>query len=100
MILEAADALVTGPSNGDSQLTPPVSDPTHGIWFNGVADDEHEPLRLSRKVHQKCFVKTARKPYDLAVACVLLRAYLLAPSIVELRYVTWCWLTVLIRINI
>ncbi|KAM0263417.1 hypothetical protein ACHAQJ_001273 [Trichoderma viride] len=84
MIVEAADVLVTGPLNDSSQSTPPVADPTHGIWFNGLGEDGHEPLCLSRKDHQRCFVKTARKPYDLAVACVLLRAYLLAPSVVEL----------------
>lgn len=87
MILEAADVLVTGPLNDDSRLTPPVADPVRGIWFNGVAEDAHEPFRLSQEV-QKDWCKTARKPYDIAAACVLLRAYLLSPSSVKLRYVT------------
>jgi hypothetical protein len=87
MILEAADVLVTGPSKDYSQLTPPIADLTDGIWFNGLAEDGHEPLSIRRKERPRCFVKTARKPYDLAVACVLLRAYMLAPSVVELRYV-------------
>lgn len=89
MILEAADVLVTGPLDGDSRLTPAVADPIRGIWFNGVAEDEHEPFRLSREVH-RTWCKTARKPYDIAITCVLLRAYLLAPGIVELRSVTKC----------
>lgn len=89
MILEAADILVTGPLDDDSRLTPAVADSIRGIWFNGVAEDEHEPFLLSREV-QKESCKTYRKPYDVAVACVLLRAYLLAPGIVELRSVTQC----------
>ena len=32
-------------------------------------------------------VCTGGKPYDLVVGCVLLRAYLLAPEVVELRFV-------------
>lgn len=88
MILEAADVPVRGPWVDSSQITPPLVDDVEGIFFNGIAADGHEPLRISRKEKRKCFVKTARKPYDIAVACTLLRAYLLAPSLLELQYVT------------
>jgi hypothetical protein len=88
MILEAADVPVRGPWTHFSEVTPPLADDTKGIFFNGIAEDEHEPLCLNRKESSECSVKTARKPYDIAVACTLLRAYMLSPSIVKLRYVT------------
>ncbi|KAL5388906.1 hypothetical protein DPSP01_002612 [Paraphaeosphaeria sporulosa] len=61
-------------------------DEDKGIILNGFADDPHDnfvfyndPLGFGP------FVKTNRKPYDLAVACVLLRAFLLAPECVHLN---------------
>lgn len=86
MIVEAADVLVTGPSDDNFRITPPVADPVRGIWFNGVAEDGHEPFCMGPDV-QKTWCKTNRKPYDIAVVCVLLRAYLLAPGNVKLRCV-------------
>lgn len=78
VILEAADVLVCCPAD-EGEILPPIANLDEGIYFNGVADDAHEPLCLNE---QDCdtFVKTMRKPYDLAVACVLLRASLLAPK--------------------
>lgn len=58
-------------------------DVDEGIFFNGVADDAHEDFLLSEEAPGG-FVKTLQKPYDVAVACVLLRAYLLAPESFEL----------------
>ncbi|KAL7916849.1 heterokaryon incompatibility domain-containing protein [Trichoderma velutinum] len=84
MILEAADVLVRGPWSELSLVTPPLIDATKGIWFDGMWDDGHDPFRLSRNEKGPCFFKTARKSYDIVVTCTLLRAYLLAPSIVEL----------------
>jgi hypothetical protein len=86
LILEASDVLITGPLGDDPDLTPPVVDKTKGVFFNGVANDSHEPLCFSEE-DSSGFVKTLQKPYDLAVACFLLRAYLLAPENVELSYV-------------
>lgn len=35
---------------------------------------------ISPREQEWSFVKTAQKPYDLVVACVLLRAFMLAPG--------------------
>ncbi|PKS05431.1 hypothetical protein jhhlp_008807 [Lomentospora prolificans] len=78
LILEAADVLVGGPGNGAGEVTRPVVDIDEGIWINGVADDQHEDFVLGRKSRDG-FCKTLMKPYDLVVACILLRAYMLAP---------------------
>ncbi|KAF2193520.1 HET-domain-containing protein [Zopfia rhizophila CBS 207.26] len=83
LILEAADVVISGPRDNDQDLVPPTANVDEGICFNGVADDAHETFYLSRRVRHH-FVKTLRKPYDTAVACVLLRAYLLAPNKFEL----------------
>ncbi|KAH8587896.1 hypothetical protein B0O99DRAFT_526071, partial [Bisporella sp. PMI_857] len=53
------------------------------IAFNGIADDGGETFYLSRKARHN-FVKTLQNPYDTAIACVLLRAYLLSPNNFEL----------------
>jgi len=62
------------------------------IGFNGVGEDSHENFRLSlapefnRRVAAGdeaftwAFCKTARKPYDVVVCAILLRAVQLAPS--------------------
>ena len=82
LIIEAADVLISGPGGSDKEMLPPIVSAEEGIIFNGVADDGHETFSLTRR--NRGFVKTLQKPYDLTVACVLLRAYLLAPSNVEL----------------
>lgn len=85
LILEAADVLVCGPSNNGQDL-PPTANIEEGIYINGVASDGHEAFRLSygqRSQHN--FVKTLMKPYDTAISCILLRAYLLAPNNFSLR---------------
>ncbi|KAL5375893.1 hypothetical protein DPSP01_010888 [Paraphaeosphaeria sporulosa] len=83
LILEASDILLSGPTEDDAPITAPVVDEKEGIFVNGVADDSHEPFILSAE--GGCFVKTLRKPYDLVVACVLLRAFMLAPDCVEVN---------------
>jgi hypothetical protein len=68
------------------------------IWLNGVGDGEHETLLVygpgrealdaiadaqrwsGRSGFLWAFCKTARKPYDLAVAAILLRLHELAPE--------------------
>lgn len=84
LILEASDVLLSGPTKADGRITPPLIDKKEGVFVNGVADDSHEPLVIFGK-DRAGSVKTNRKPYDLAVACVLLRAYILAPTCVKLR---------------
>jgi hypothetical protein len=84
LILEAADVLISGPCDEDEDFVPPIVHVDEGICFNGVADDGHETFCLSQQVRHH-FVKTLGKPYDVAVACVLLRAHLLAPNHFELQ---------------
>ena len=81
IILEASDVLVRGPSDEDEgeDLALPTVNANEGIWFNGVADEGHEAFILSRKAHHES-CNTLQKPYDVTVACVLLRAYALVPS--------------------
>ena len=42
------------------------------IRFNGVPPNDHETMYLDRYGHGLQFCKTARKPYDFAVMCLLL----------------------------
>lgn len=50
------------------------------ISFNGIGDDGHETFTLSPDRVTFDFCKTAFKPYDLVVTCVLLRATLTIPG--------------------
>lgn len=50
------------------------------IRFNGVEDDGHETFYLPKKKRSFNFCKTARKPYDIAVAMVLLACHAVAPD--------------------
>jgi hypothetical protein len=84
LILEATDTLISGPSDNDEDFVLPIVNVDEGICFNGVADDGHETFCLRRQFRHH-FVKTLKKPYDTAVACILLRAYLLAPNNFQLR---------------
>jgi hypothetical protein len=49
LILAAADVLVTGPSQTETEITPPIIDEERGIIFNGVEKDGHESFCLARK---------------------------------------------------
>lgn len=44
------------------------------IAFNGVGEEGHETFWLPKEHELFSFTKTARKPYDLAVCCVLMLA--------------------------
>ena len=44
------------------------------IRFNGVGEDGHETFWFPKVWEGFCFTKTSRKPYDLAVCCVLMLA--------------------------
>ncbi|KAE8367489.1 heterokaryon incompatibility protein-domain-containing protein [Aspergillus caelatus] len=83
LIIEASNVPIRGVRDEDGAMTPPIINIDEGININGVADDGHEPFCLGR-FHEQWFVKTLMKPYDVVVACILLRAYILAPTQVEL----------------
>ncbi|KAH1498859.1 hypothetical protein KXV92_003254 [Aspergillus fumigatus] len=80
--IDSASIPIGGP---DFDAGPPIIDVKQGIHLNGVGDDGHEPLCLDRHGNAGfSFIKTARKPYDEVVACILLRAAVLAPTCVRL----------------
>lgn len=54
------------------------------IAFNGIEDDGHETMILERKGKEFQFCKTARKPYDFAVVCLLILAHHHAPDVWEI----------------
>ncbi|ODM23468.1 hypothetical protein SI65_01057 [Aspergillus cristatus] len=74
-------------SGSDNKIPPPIVNKKHGIGINGIGDDGHEPFSISCKGYASMgFTKTARKPYDDVVTCVLLRAYMLEPDVVRVSY--------------
>jgi hypothetical protein len=86
LVLASADVSFTGPRQSKEEVTPPIIDEERGIIFNGVGDEGHEEFRFCREKWAIC--KTVRKPYDIAVACILLRAHSRAPTIWNFRYPT------------
>jgi hypothetical protein len=65
------------PIQRDSEDTrPPLLSVQEGIYLNGVGRDGHETLVLNPSGSWD-FCKTARKPYDVVVATILLRASIL-----------------------
>ncbi|KAH8756009.1 hypothetical protein F5883DRAFT_174415 [Diaporthe sp. PMI_573] len=70
--------------DSDSLLPP---DFENGIRLNGHRDDGHEAFHFT---HNSCsdWCKTDRKPYDLVVWAILLRAKQLTPNAIEIRYVS------------
>ncbi|KAF2164148.1 hypothetical protein M409DRAFT_25494 [Zasmidium cellare ATCC 36951] len=64
-------------------LIPPLVSVEEGIAINGIEDDGHELFEMSRGIPRFQCCKTARKPYDVVVCCVLLRAWMLAPGCIE-----------------
>lgn len=82
LVLEASDVDLVGYSfteEDPANPVPPIVDIDKGIAFNGAADEGSQPFLLQREGGQP-WVKTSRKPYDIAIACILLRAYFLAPN--------------------
>ncbi|EAW18828.1 uncharacterized protein NFIA_087840 [Aspergillus fischeri NRRL 181] len=81
-IIDNSSVPIGGP---DFDAGPPIIDVKQGIHLNGVGDDGHEPLCLDRHGNAGfSFIKTVHKPYDEVVACILLRAAMLAPNCVSL----------------
>lgn len=84
LVIDAAGIEISGPTEDEEIVTPPRIDLKEGIWLNGVSDDAHEPIVI--KDGKWTFCKTARKPYDVVVITILLRAAMLAPNQFEVRY--------------
>ncbi|KAH7025145.1 uncharacterized protein B0I36DRAFT_332587 [Microdochium trichocladiopsis] len=76
-IIDASGVHVQYESDDES---PPILDAIQGIQFNGRGDDGHETFDICGG---DC--KTDRKPYDLVVCAILLRAHQLAPSAISIR---------------
>ncbi|MEV4199385.1 hypothetical protein [Micromonospora globbae] len=85
--VRATGVVIAGPDG----YRRPVLDPAAGIEFNGDAttDLDYEAFVLQppslRPGYTRAFCKTGRRPYDLAVAAVLLRARLLLPDVFLIR---------------
>jgi hypothetical protein len=86
-IIKEARVPLSGPTDDEDKITPVVVDSEDGIYLNGIRGNAHEPFIL-RKPGQWTFCKTARKPYDVVVASILLRTWMLAPKNLDLGYVT------------
>lgn len=82
-IIDGCNVHLTGDESGDNVI-PPVITPER-IILNGIGDDSHEPLWLDstfgatipkqgRVNPEFDFVKTARKPYTVVAAKILLLA--------------------------
>ncbi|KAJ6019690.1 hypothetical protein N7522_001757 [Penicillium canescens] len=77
-IIQEAGVPLTGMYTPEDIITPVLVDLERGIGLNGIGDDGHETFRLC-KPGEWSFCKTARKPYDIVVSCIILRAWKLAP---------------------
>ena len=55
------------------------------LSLNGVGDEGHESFVLPTSLRDFDFCKTARKPYDLVVTAILLRAAHHAPQGIEIN---------------
>ena len=73
----------------ESEPDPPLVDVERGIRFNG-AKDSHEQFILSKSLQTSDSCKTARKPYDVVVTTIVLRASVLAKDGIDVRYALPC----------
>ncbi|BCR89858.1 uncharacterized protein ACHE_51056A [Aspergillus chevalieri] len=80
-IISRSGVHVSGPDEGHDgeEIPPPIVDVNEDTYLNGVGYDGYQPFVIGRKGYPGC-TKTVRKPYDVVVTCILLRAYMLAPS--------------------
>jgi hypothetical protein len=80
-IIRAANVDLSGPTDDPDVMTPVLVDIEKGIHLNGVEYDSYESFIISKKdTGEFNFCKTARRPYDIVVTCILLRAWMLAPD--------------------
>ncbi|OHF00867.1 hypothetical protein CORC01_03695 [Colletotrichum orchidophilum] len=82
--MEASDVPLRG--HGSNQelaaISAPIATLKEGIIFNGLGEAGHETFYFCE--HEGDRVKTARKPYDRAVSCILLRAFALCPRNIKI----------------
>lgn len=80
-IVAATTVLLTGWHDGDTTITPAITDMSVG--FNGVGDESHETFLIETNIQKSKwddvdlifdFCKTAAKPYDEVVTAVLIAA--------------------------
>lgn len=78
IILRFANVRLEGRRSGDGRVSPTVN--IHdGIYLNETAE-AHQALVIHPKGHHSGRCCTMLEQYDVAVACILLRAYMLAPD--------------------
>ncbi|EXF74705.1 hypothetical protein CFIO01_13317 [Colletotrichum fioriniae PJ7] len=84
--MEASDVLLIENEpyhDYDVEATsPPVCTVERGINFNGLGEAGHEPFIFYEQ--QQGSVTTNRKPYDLTISCILLRAFALCPRNIKI----------------
>lgn len=80
-IVKAAQerGIALGDATGEGK---PVITEGH-LRLNGVGDEGHESFILPSSLRGFDFCKTARKPYDVVVTAILLRAHHHAPAGIE-----------------
>jgi hypothetical protein len=86
LIKEAAQKLIAAPDApkvvfdfGEEDKPPHISDVM--IRFNGPSEEGHETFLMYRSSNRD-FCKTARKPYDDVVVCLLAVAKQVAPNVI------------------
>lgn len=93
-IIEETKVKLSGPTDDEDVVTPVVVDIEEGIYLNGAQDGAYEPFIISKKdTGSFNFCKTARRPYDAVVTCILLRAWMLAPDDFGPRCASWASLS-------
>lgn len=77
-IVKAAQKRGIALGNGWGDDKPVITE--GALELNGVGDEGHETFSLSTTLRDFDFCKTARKPYDVVVTAILLRAHHHAPD--------------------
>jgi hypothetical protein len=73
--------------DGEDPGLPPVIDAEKGIHLNAKSKPHESFILGPEGLKGFTFCKTARKPYDLVVTAILLRATQLAENSIQVRYV-------------
>ncbi|KAJ5670522.1 uncharacterized protein N7477_005885 [Penicillium maclennaniae] len=84
-IIDAAGVTISGPTEDEDIVTPPLVNEKDGINICGAGEEAYEPFILvpkdqNRGVNGLQYCKTGRRDYDDVVTCILLRAKMLAPN--------------------
>jgi hypothetical protein len=65
----------------------PVLSVGEGITLNGAEPEDYETFHMDKDGGDRGFCKTARRPYDVVVTAILLRASIVACKATRVRYV-------------